>query len=194
MLRPSSLSDELNSRFDERSVACCCFGWPLHHQSLSSDTTMNLSPPSLPLTLPSTCLCTTTRTTTSVWWPVTVLETAHQRRSAWELVNTTCCDWWIVCNHNMIKFRILYIFNFWTWKINFKDDSTRGYMEGSKIFFYCRDGGSVIVAICMKNGSWSPDPHTYRCQKESMTLTTTIFPYNIKSYLPPGMSELNLNS
>ena len=43
-------------------------------------------------------------------------------------------------------------------------------MEGSKISFYCRDDGSVMVAICMKNGSWSPDPHTYECQNfnESM--------------------------
>jgi hypothetical protein len=71
-------------------------------------------------------------------------------------------------------------------KINFKDDSSRlnGYMEGSNISFYCRDDGNkpvYIVATCMENGSWSPDPHTYKCQKEDETSITLItsFPYII---------------
>jgi hypothetical protein len=41
-------------------------------------------------------------------------------------------------------------------------------VEGSKISFYCRDNGNDVVGTCMKNGSWSPDPHTYRCQKEDV--------------------------
>ena len=49
-------------------------------------------------------------------------------------------------------------------------------MEGSKISFYCRDNGiesAYVVATCMKNGSWSPDPHTYKCQKEDVASVTS---------------------
>jgi hypothetical protein len=53
-------------------------------------------------------------------------------------------------------------------KINFKDNSSTGYMEGSKISFYYCDDGNDVVFTCMKNGSWSPDPHTYKCQKEDV--------------------------
>ena len=59
-------------------------------------------------------------------------------------------------------------------EINFKDNSTSGYVEGSKISFLCRDNGSAyVVATCMKNGSWSPDPHTYKCQKEDVASVTS---------------------
>ncbi len=51
-------------------------------------------------------------------------------------------------------------------KMNFKGGSNGAsrYVQGSNISFYCRDNGNespYIVATCMKNGSWSPDPHTY---------------------------------
>ena len=41
-----------------------------------------------------------------------------------------------------------------------------------------------VVATCMKNGSWSPDPYTYKCHKESMTDILSIHFYNdIMSYI-----------
>ena len=43
-----------------------------------------------------------------------------------------------------------------------------GGMEGSWISFYCHDNRNEPVnATCMKNGSWSPDPHTYKCKESN---------------------------
>ena len=40
-------------------------------------------------------------------------------------------------------------------------------MEGSQISSYCHDKrNEPVVATCMKNGSWSPDPDTYNCQND----------------------------
>ena len=42
-------------------------------------------------------------------------------------------------------------------------------MEGHWILFYCYDNrNEPLVATCMKNGSWSPDPHMYKCHIASM--------------------------
>ena len=47
-------------------------------------------------------------------------------------------------------------------------------MEGSRLSFYCRDNGneSAYVTTCMKNGSWSPDPHTYKCDTAEFEVTS----------------------
>ena len=47
------------------------------------------------------------------------------------------------------------------------ENNSSGGIEGSQISFYCHDKrNESVVAICMKNGSWSPDPHTYNCQND----------------------------
>ena len=51
-------------------------------------------------------------------------------------------------------------------------------MEGSKTSFYCRDDGNksayTVAILCMKNGNWSPDPHTYRCDTAEFEVTSKI--------------------
>ena len=77
-------------------------------------------------------------------------------------------------------------------ELGFKNNSASGYMEGSKVSFYCHDNGNDMIATCMNNGSWNPDPHTYRCQKESMTdINNNLSIHNIMSYLPPDTGELD---
>ena len=50
-------------------------------------------------------------------------------------------------------------------------NSNSGRMEGSWISFYCHDNRNEPVnATCMKNGSWSPDPHTYKCKERNPPL------------------------
>ena len=51
--------------------------------------------------------------------------------------------------------------------INFMNKRDRsGRMEGSQVSFYCHDNRiEPMKATCMKNGSWNPDPHTYKCQE-----------------------------
>ena len=47
--------------------------------------------------------------------------------------------------------------------------SSSGEMEGSWVSFYCHDNRNEPVnATCMKNGSWSPDPHTYKCKERNL--------------------------
>ena len=60
-------------------------------------------------------------------------------------------------------------------KINFTNDTSSGYVEGSQISFYCNDNrNEPVVATCMKNGSWSPDPHMYNCQEYEQDVTCII--------------------
>ena len=52
-------------------------------------------------------------------------------------------------------------------KVKVKNNTSSGYIEGSQVFFYCHVNGDepvVAACTCMKNGSWSPDPHMYKCQ------------------------------
>ena len=50
-----------------------------------------------------------------------------------------------------------------------------GKMEGYQISFYCNnDRDEPVKATCMKNGSWSPDPHTYKCQEMDAASNTLI--------------------
>ena len=59
-------------------------------------------------------------------------------------------------------------------KINFKNESSSGYVEGSQISFYCYENrNKLVVATCMKNGNWSPDPHTYKCQNNETREVTS---------------------
>ena len=45
------------------------------------------------------------------------------------------------------------------------ESNSSGGIEGSQISFFCHDKrNEPVVATCMKDGSWSPDPHTYKCQ------------------------------
>ena len=56
-------------------------------------------------------------------------------------------------------------------KLYFKDSKLNisrlsGYMEGTEISFDCQENRNKLLATCMNNGSWSPDPYAYRCQKD----------------------------
>ena len=54
------------------------------------------------------------------------------------------------------------------------ENNSNGGMEGSRISFYCHDKrNEPVVATCMKNGSWSPDPHTYTCQNNETREVTS---------------------
>ena len=60
--------------------------------------------------------------------------------------------------------------------INFMNKRDKsGEMEGSQVSFHCHDNRiEPMKATCMKNGSWNPDPHTYKCREMDAASNTLI--------------------
>ena len=74
----------------------------------------------------------------------------------------------------IIKLGYCTLLTFELGKIKFVNGRSCGYEEGSQISFYYRDNGneSIHIATCMKNGSWIPDPHTYKCDTAEFEVTS----------------------
>ena len=46
-----------------------------------------------------------------------------------------------------------------------ESNSSTGGVEGSKMTFHCVNGSGTMVAVCMSDGNWSPNPQNMECHR-----------------------------